>query len=140
MDGRLAGVRVNTLPTGRGERTVLCLLDKKAGRLNLDKPGMDASTLTHFGHLINQPRGIALIAGPTGSGKTTALYAALSRFDATSTNIMTAEDPIGYDLGGTGQTQVNPRIDMTFAKTLRAILHQDPGMVVIGKIRGLETA
>ena len=90
--------------------------------------------------LINQPHGIILVTGPTGSGKTTTLYAAMQRLDASTTNIMTVEDPIEYDLLGIGQTQVNARIDMTFGKALRAILRQDPDVIMIGKIRDLETA
>jgi general secretion pathway protein E len=90
--------------------------------------------------MINQPHGIVLVTGPTGSGKTTTLYAALSLLNAATTNIMTVEDPIEYDLNGVGQTQVNPRIDMTFAKALRAILRQDPDVIMIGEIRDLETA
>ncbi len=140
VGGRPVDVRVSTLPTGHGERAVLRLLDKEAGRLDLGKLGMGAGTLARFDHLINQPHGIVLVTGPTGSGKTTTLYAALSRLDAASTNIMTVEDPIEYDLDGIGQTQVNPKIDMTFAKALRAILRQDPDVVMIGEIRDLETA
>ncbi|MCZ7171349.1 Flp pilus assembly complex ATPase component TadA, partial [Salmonella enterica] len=116
----------STLPTGHGERAVLRLLDKEAGRLDLAKLGMAPATLHAFDELIRQPHGIVLVTGPTGSGKTTTLYAALSRLDARTTNIMTVEDPIEYDLDGIGQTQVNARIDMTFAKALRAILRQDP--------------
>jgi general secretion pathway protein E len=93
-----------------------------------------------FDDLIGQPHGIVLVTGPTGSGKTTTLYAALSRLNASTTNILTVEDPIEYDLIGVGQTQVNPRIDMTFAKALRAILRQDPDVIMIGEIRDLETA
>ena len=89
---------------------------------------------------MHQPHGIVLVTGPTGSGKTTTLYAALSRIDSTVTNVMTVEDPVEYDLDGVGQTQVNPRIDMTFARALRAILRQDPDVIMIGEIRDLETA
>ncbi|RDK08420.1 type II secretion system ATPase GspE [Cupriavidus lacunae] len=140
VGGRPVDVRVSTLPTGHGERAVLRLLDKEAGRLDLAKLGMAPGTLRGFDHLIRQPHGIVLVTGPTGSGKTTTLYAALSRLDARATNIMTVEDPIEYDLDGIGQTQVNPRIDMTFGKALRAILRQDPDVVMIGEIRDLETA
>ncbi|HBO79632.1 MAG TPA: type II secretion system protein GspE, partial [Cupriavidus sp.] len=126
VGGRPVDVRVSTLPTGHGERAVLRLLDKEAGRLDLAKLGMARSTLASFDDLIRQPHGIVLVTGPTGSGKTTTLYAALSRLDSHTTNIMTVEDPIEYDLDGIGQTQVNARIDMTFAKALRAILRQDP--------------
>ena len=140
VGGRPVDVRVSTLPTGHGERAVLRLLDKEAGRLDLAKLGMAPDTLAGFDHLIRQPHGIVLVTGPTGSGKTTTLYAALSRLDSRTTNIMTVEDPIEYDLDGIGQTQVNPRIDMTFGKALRAILRQDPDVVMIGEIRDLETA
>jgi len=140
VGGRPVDVRVSTLPTGHGERAVLRLLDKEAGRLDLAKLGMSPTTLAGFDDLIRQPHGIVLVTGPTGSGKTTTLYSALSRLDSRTTNIMTVEDPIEYDLDGIGQTQVNPRIDMTFGKALRAILRQDPDVVMIGEIRDLETA
>jgi len=140
IGGKPVDVRVSTLPTGHGERAVLRLLDKEAGRLDLSHLGMSAGLLPQFDRLINQPHGIVLVTGPTGSGKTTTLYAALSRLNAATTNIMTVEDPIEYDLNGVGQTQVNARIDMTFAKALRAILRQDPDVIMIGEIRDLETA
>ncbi|MEK8090181.1 type II secretion system ATPase GspE [Thermithiobacillus plumbiphilus] len=140
LAGRPVDVRVSTLPTGHGERVVLRLLDKQAGRLDLDRLGMPAPTLRALDSLIRQPHGIILVTGPTGSGKTTTLYAALSRLDTESLNIMTVEDPIEYDLSGVGQTQVNPRIDLSFARALRAILRQDPDVVMIGEIRDLETA
>ncbi|GAB3473226.1 type II secretion system ATPase GspE [Massilia terrae] len=140
VGGKPVDVRVSTLPTGHGERAVLRLLDKEAGRLDLGHLGMSDTLLPQFDKLINQPHGIVLVTGPTGSGKTTTLYAALSRLNATATNIMTVEDPIEYDLPGIGQTQVNARIDMTFAKALRAILRQDPDVIMIGEIRDLETA
>lgn len=138
--GRPVDVRVATLPTGHGERVVLRLLDKRAGRLDLDRLGMSSATLTRLDTLIKQPHGIVLVTGPTGSGKTTTLYAALSRLPADMLNMMTVEDPIEYDLDGIGQTQVNQRIDMSFARALRAILRQDPDVVMIGEIRDLETA
>jgi general secretion pathway protein E len=140
IGGRPMDVRVSTLPTGHGERAVLRLLDKEAGRLDLGRLGMASETLVVFDRLVQQPHGIVLVTGPTGSGKTTTLYAALGRLDATTTNILTVEDPIEYDLPGIGQTQVNARIDMSFAKALRAILRQDPDVVMIGEIRDLETA
>ncbi len=140
IGGRPMDVRVSTLPTGHGERVVLRLLDKEAGRLDLEKLGMAPSTLAAFDKLVRQPHGIVLVTGPTGSGKTTTLYAALSRLDSSSTNILTVEDPIEYDLEGIGQTQVNARIDMSFAKALRSILRQDPDVIMIGEIRDLETA
>ncbi|SHH39895.1 type II secretion system ATPase GspE [Massilia sp. CF038] len=140
VGGKGVDVRVSTLPTGHGERAVLRLLDKEAGRLDLSHLGMAPELLPEFDTLINQPHGIVLVTGPTGSGKTTTLYAALSRLNASTTNILTVEDPIEYDLIGVGQTQVNAKIDMSFAKALRAILRQDPDVIMIGEIRDLETA
>ncbi len=140
VGGKPVDVRVSTLPTGHGERAVLRLLDKEGGRLDLQHLGMSAEMLGQFDKLIAQPYGIVLVTGPTGSGKTTTLYAALTRLNAADTNILTVEDPIEYELNGVGQTQVNPRIDMTFAKALRAILRQDPDIIMIGEIRDLETA
>ncbi|MFP5460793.1 MAG: type II secretion system ATPase GspE [Gammaproteobacteria bacterium] len=140
IGGRPIDVRVSTLPTGHGERAVLRLLDKEAGRLDLAKLGMSQPTLAAFDRLVHQPHGIVLVTGPTGSGKTTTLYASLSRLDSSTTNILTVEDPIEYDLEGIGQTQVNARIDMSFAKALRSILRQDPDVIMIGEIRDLETA
>ena len=137
---RAMDVRVSTLPSAHGERAVLRLLDKSAGKLTLGAVGMQGNVLSEFEHLITQPHGIILVTGPTGSGKTTTLYAALSKLDAASTNIMTVEDPIEYELGGVGQTQVNAKIDLTFAKALRAILRQDPDVIMIGEIRDFETA
>ena len=138
--GKPVDVRVSTIPTGHGERVVLRLLDKQAGRLDLTRLGMDEATLAHMDRLIREPHGMVLVTGPTGSGKTTTLYAALSRLDATALNIMTVEDPIEYDLDGISQTQVNTRIKMSFARALRTILRQDPDVVMIGEIRDLETA
>jgi general secretion pathway protein E len=140
LAGRPVDVRVSTLPTGHGERVVLRLLDKQAGRLELGRLGMNDTTLTALDELIHRPHGIVLVTGPTGSGKTTTLYAALSRLDAKTLNIMTVEDPIEYDLDGIGQTQANARIDLGFARALRAILRQDPDVIMIGEIRDLETA
>lgn len=138
--GRPVDVRVSTIPTGHGERVVLRLLDKQAGRLDLTRLGMSEDALAQMDRLIREPHGIVLVTGPTGSGKTTTLYAALSRLDAAALNIMTVEDPIEYDLDGISQTQVNTRIDMSFARALRTILRQDPDVVMIGEIRDLETA
>ncbi len=138
--GKPVDVRVSTIPTGHGERVVLRLLDKQAGRLDLTRLGMDDATLAYMDRLILEPHGIVLVTGPTGSGKTTTLYAALSRLDAGALNIMTVEDPIEYDLDGISQTQVNTRIEMSFARALRTILRQDPDVVMIGEIRDLETA
>jgi general secretion pathway protein E len=140
VGGKPVDVRVSTLPTGHGERAVLRLLDKEGGRLDLSHLGMSVEVQKQFDQLIAQPHGIVLVTGPTGSGKTTTLYAALSRLNSPSANVLTVEDPIEYELAGVGQTQVNPRIDMTFAKALRAILRQDPDVIMIGEIRDLETA
>ncbi len=138
--GRAVDVRVSTLPAGHGERVVLRLLDKQAGRLDLEHLGMAAGTLETMDRVIRRPHGIILVTGPTGSGKTTTLYAVLSRLNETSRNILTVEDPIEYYLDGIGQTQVNPKVDMSFARGLRAILRQDPDVVMVGEIRDLETA
>ncbi|WP_416773179.1 type II secretion system ATPase GspE [Pseudomonas sp. RHF3.3-3] len=138
--GRPIDIRVSTVPTGHGERVVMRLLDKQAGRLQLETLGMDPDLLARLDHLIRQPHGIVLVTGPTGSGKTTSLYAALARLDASTSNILTVEDPVEYDLPGISQIQVNARIDMTFALALRAILRQDPDIIMIGEIRDLETA
>lgn len=140
VGGKPVDVRVSTLPTGHGERAVLRLLEKDAQRLNLEALGMAPDTLAEFDRLISCPHGILLVTGPTGSGKTTTLYAAISRLETTTTNIMTVEDPIEFDLAGIGQTQVNERIDMTFARALRSILRQDPDIIMIGEIRDMETA
>ncbi len=137
---RAIDVRVSTLPSAHGERAVLRLLDKSESKISLEAVGMQGDTLHRFTDLIAQPHGIVLVTGPTGSGKTTTLYAALSRLDATRNNIMTVEDPIEYELPGVGQTQVNSKIDLTFAKALRAILRQDPDIIMIGEIRDFETA
>ncbi|MCW5655648.1 type II secretion system ATPase GspE [Hydrogenophaga sp.] len=137
---RAVDVRVSTLPSAHGERAVLRLLDKSESKLSLEAVGMQGDVLESFRRLIGQPHGIILVTGPTGSGKTTTLYAALQRLDAGTQNIMTVEDPIEYELPGVGQTQVNARIDLTFAKALRAILRQDPDVIMIGEIRDFETA
>ena len=137
---RAIDVRVSTLPSAHGERAVLRLLDKSESKLSLEAVGMQGETLRRFTHMTAQPHGIVLVTGPTGSGKTTTLYAALQRMDASHNNIMTVEDPIEYELAGVGQTQVNSKIDLTFAKALRAILRQDPDVIMIGEIRDFETA
>lgn len=138
--GRAVDVRVSTIPSGQGERVVLRLLDKQAGRLSLEHLGMEADDLARLGGEINKPHGIILVTGPTGSGKTTTLYAMLNRLNNRRRNIMTVEDPIEYYLDGIGQTQVNTKVEMTFARGLRAILRQDPDVVMIGEIRDMETA
>jgi len=138
--GKPIDVRVSTISTSHGERIVLRLLDKDPARLDLDVLGMAPDTLVRTDRLIHHPHGIFLVTGPTGSGKTTTLYASLARLDAGELNIMTVEDPVEYDLPAIGQTQVNPRIGLDFAKALRSILRQDPDVIMIGEIRDLETA
>ena len=137
---RAVDVRVSTLPSAHGERAVLRLLEKSGHRLSLQAIGMQGPVLSQFTQLIGQPHGIILVTGPTGSGKTTTLYAALQRLDASVSNIMTVEDPIEYELPGIGQTQVNNKIELSFARALRAILRQDPDVIMIGEIRDFETA
>lgn len=139
IGGREVDVRVSTMPSTYSERVVMRLLDKKAGRLSLSQLGMADRDLAAMRNMISKPHGIILVTGPTGSGKTTTLYGALSDLNDTSRNILTVEDPIEYSLPGIGQTQVNTKVDMTFAKGLRAILRQDPDVVMIGEIRDLET-
>ena len=140
IGGRAIDVRVSTLPSAHGERAVLRLLDKTETRFSLESLGMSGDVLSAYQRLIRQPHGIVLVTGPTGSGKTTTLYASLQRIDTATTNVLTVEDPIEYELPGIGQTQVNPKIDLTFAKALRAILRQDPDVIMVGEIRDFETA
>jgi len=141
IGGRAVDVRVSTLPSAHGERAVLRILDKgDANKFTLESLGMSGDTLDQFKRLLRQPHGIVLVTGPTGSGKTTTLYAGLATVDAATTNVLTVEDPVEYELPGIGQTQVNHRIELTFAKALRAILRQDPDVIMIGEIRDLETA
>ena len=140
IGGRAIDVRVSTLPSAHGERAVLRLLDKSESKFTLEALGMDGAVLSAFNRLVHQPHGIVLVTGPTGSGKTTTLYASLGRIDTASTNVLTVEDPIEYELAGIGQTQVNTKIDLTFGKALRAILRQDPDVIMIGEIRDFETA
>jgi general secretion pathway protein E len=140
IGGRSIDVRVSTLPSAHGERAVLRLLDKSESKFTLEGLGMSGDVLSSFDRLIQQPHGIVLVTGPTGSGKTTTLYASLGRIDTATTNVLTVEDPVEYELPGIGQTQVNPKIDLSFAKALRAILRQDPDVIMIGEIRDHETA
>jgi general secretion pathway protein E len=140
IGGRAVDVRVSTMPSSHGERVVLRLLDKNNARLNLEDLGMTLANRQHFSSLIRKPHGIMLVTGPTGSGKSTTLYAGLSEINSKDRNILTVEDPIEFDLEGIGQTQVNPKVDMTFARGLRAILRQDPDVVMVGEIRDIETA
>ncbi|MDC9715064.1 MAG: type II secretion system ATPase GspE [Gammaproteobacteria bacterium] len=140
LGGRAVDIRVSVIPSGKGEKVVMRLLDKQVGRLQLKQLGMDDSTYGKINQLINKPNGIILVTGPTGSGKTTTLYAALSMLNNQSRNITTIEDPIEYHIDGINQTQINDSIDMSFARGLRAILRQDPDIVMIGEIRDQETA
>lgn len=140
LAGREVDVRVSTLPSSYGERVVMRLLDKQAGRLNMTHLGLMNNDYDRLKTLVHRPHGIILVTGPTGSGKTTTLYAALSDLNDGSKNILTAEDPVEYQLEGIGQTQVNTKVDMTFARALKAMLRQDPDVVMVGEIRDLETA
>ncbi len=140
LAGREVDIRVSTLPSNYGERVVMRLLDKQAGRLELTRLGMSDRDLKLMCELINTHHGIILVTGPTGSGKTTTLYSALQEIDYKARNILTVEDPIEYNLEGIGQTQVNTKVEMTFARGLRAMLRQDPDVVMVGEIRDLETA
>lgn len=138
--GRAVDVRVSTMPGAHGERVVLRLLDKQVGRLDLKHIGMAIETLNQLQEHLQKPHGVFLVTGPTGSGKTTSLYAMLNYLNDRQRNIMTVEDPIEYYLDGIGQTQVNTKVNMTFARGLRAILRQDPDVVMVGEIRDSETA
>ena len=140
LGGRQIDMRVSTMPSSYGERVVLRLLDKQAGQLKVDDLGMHSTIKSLLVDLVERPHGIILVTGPTGSGKTTTLYAALQQMDRQQRNIMTVEDPVEYDLVGISQTQVNLRAGMTFAKGLRAMLRQDPDVILIGEIRDPETA
>ena len=140
IGGRELDVRVSIMPTGEGERVVMRLLDKDASRLHLTGLGMRDGDVQHIKDIIASPHGIFLVTGPTGEGKTTTLYASLSELNTESVNILTVEDPIEYNLEGIGQTQVNTKTGMTFARGLRSMLRQDPDIVMVGEIRDLETA
>ena len=137
---RLVDIRVSVIPTAFGERVVLRLLDKTANILKLSDLGMHDERIKLLNKLIKSPYGIILVTGPTGSGKTTTLYAALSTINRPEINIITIEDPIEYQMDGVGQIQVNPKIDLTFAVGLRSIVRQDPDVILIGEIRDRETA
>ena len=140
LGGRSIDLRVSTMPSSYGERVVIRLLDKDAGKMQTEDLGMSAETKARLEELIQRPHGIILVTGPTGSGKTTTLYAALQQMNRQERNIMTVEDPVEYDLPGISQTQINIRAGMTFAKGLRAILRQDPDVILIGEVRDQETA
>ena len=140
LGGRSIDLRISTMPSSHGERVVMRLLDKDAGKLQVDDLGMPSETSAQLDDLIRRPHGILLVTGPTGSGKTTTLYAGLQQMDRQGRNIMTVEDPVEYDLPGISQTQINLRAGMTFARGLKAILRQDPDVILIGEIRDGETA
>ena len=140
LGGKLIDVRVSTLPSRAGERVVLRILDKENAGLDLDGLGMSESVNRLFREALSEPNGIVLVTGPTGSGKTTSLYAGLKRLNDGSRNILTVEDPVEYAVDGVGQTQINPQVGLTFATGLRAILRQDPDVVMVGEIRDRETA
>ncbi len=140
LAGHAVDIRVSTIPSAHGERVVLRLLDQAAGALSLQQLNMPSESQTGFEVALKKPHGIILVTGPTGSGKTTTLYSGLSFLNSRTRNILTIEDPIEYLLPGIGQTQVNTKVDMSFARGLRAILRQDPDVVMIGEIRDQETA
>jgi general secretion pathway protein E len=140
LAGHAVDIRMSTIPSAHGERVVLRLLDKQAGQLQLMQLNMNEQVLNGYTRGLKSAHGIILVTGPTGSGKTTTLYAGLTHINETTRNILTIEDPIEYMLPGVGQTQVNVKVDMTFARGLRAILRQDPDVVMVGEIRDLETA
>lgn len=140
LAGHAVDIRMSTMPSAHGERIVLRLLDKQAGQLSLPQLNMGPQAVADYDRCLKAPHGIVLVTGPTGSGKTTTLYAGLTHINQSSRNILTIEDPIEYMLRGIGQTQVNTKVDMTFARGLRAILRQDPDVVMVGEIRDAETA
>jgi type IV pilus assembly protein PilB len=139
IHNKIIDIRVSTVPTLFGEKIALRLLDRSAIQLNLDLLGLEPDTLRSFRRAIKNPYGIVLVTGPTGSGKTTTLYSALTELNDPGLNIITAEDPIEYSLGGINQLQVNEKIGLTFASALRAYLRQDPNIIMVGEIRDLET-
>ncbi len=138
--GHAVDIRLSTIPSAHGERVVLRLLDTEGGRLSVQQLGMREQAHNNFLKVLHAPHGIILVTGPTGSGKTTSLYAGITEINESSRNIMTIEDPVEYMLEGIAQTQVNTKVGMSFARGLRAILRQDPDVVMIGEIRDLETA
>ncbi len=140
IGGKDVDVRVSIVPTAFGERIVLRLLYRESALLPLEQIGFSPGNLEHFNQLITRPHGIILVTGPTGSGKTTTLYASLSKINSPDKNIITIEDPIEYQLKGIGQIQVNPKINLTFSAGLRSVLRQDPDVILVGEIRDSETA
>ena len=140
VGGKNIDIRVSIIPTALGERAVLRLLDRQAGVLSLEKLGLTDVVLSSVKNALSRQNGIILVTGPTGSGKTTSLYASLLRLNTEDRNIITVEDPVEYQLNGVGQMQVNPKIGLTFASGLRSILRQDPDILMVGEIRDIETA
>src|SRR5690606_17728605 len=140
LAGHALDIRVSTLPSAHGERVVMRLLDKQGGALELDQLQMPAAILETYRAALQVPHGIILVTGPTGSGKTTTLYAGIMHINNSRQNILTIEDPVEYTLPGVGQTQVNTRIGLSFANGLRSILRQDPDVVMLGEIRDAESA
>jgi general secretion pathway protein E len=140
LQNRQVDVRVSTVPTLRGESVVLRLLDKERGRVSLTELGMDGATLENFSEVVSRPHGIVLVTGPTGSGKTTTLYAAVEMIRTGREKILTVEDPVEYQLAGVPQVPVNEKAGVTFATALRALLRQDPDIILLGEIRDSETA
>jgi general secretion pathway protein E len=140
LGGKLIDVRVSTLPSRAGERVVLRILDKENAGIDLDVLGMTPGIHAAYREALGEPNGIVLVTGPTGSGKTTSLYAGLKLLNDGSRNILTVEDPVEYAIDGVGQTQINPQVGLSFAAGLRAILRQDPDVVMVGEIRDRETA
>jgi type IV pilus assembly protein PilB len=138
--GREVDFRISSLPTVYGEKIVMRVLDKSAQQMDIDRLGFDALGLERFSHALDSPHGMLLVTGPTGSGKTTTLYAALHRINTPQVNIVTVEDPVEYQFPGVNQVQVNADIDLTFAAGLRSILRQDPDVVMVGEVRDFETA
>lgn len=140
VKGRELDLRVSTVPTVHGESVVMRVLDRASVRFSLESMGFAGDTLSRFNALLAKPHGIVLVTGPTGSGKTTTLYAALSKLDSATQKIITVEDPVEYQLEGINQIQVHPQINLTFASALRSILRQDPDIIMIGEMRDGETA
>ncbi|MFT5720884.1 MAG: MSHA biogenesis protein MshE, partial [Motiliproteus sp.] len=140
VSGRNMDVRISTMPIQHGESVVMRLLDQSGGSLGLDKAGLPDNMLRRFRRLIQQPHGLILVTGPTGSGKTTTLYGALMELNQSSKKVITVEDPVEYKIQRVNQVNVNPKIGLTFAKVLRATLRQDPDILLVGEIRDSETA
>ena len=140
VKGRELDLRVSTVPTVHGESVVMRVLDRTSVRYSLESMGFEADTLTRFNQLLGRPHGILLVTGPTGSGKTTTLYAALSKIDSDAHKIITVEEPVEYQLEGINQIQVHQQIGLSFARALRSILRQDPDIIMIGEMRDTETA